>query len=55
MAAALRRAGVPVELHQFRSGGHGWGLGKTGSEPAAWPQLLLAWLRSHGWMVQAPG
>ena len=55
MAAALRRAGVPVELHQFRSGGHGWGLGKPGSEPAAWPQLLLAWLRSHGWMVQAPG
>ena len=55
MAAALRRAGVPVELHQFRHGGHGWGLGKPGSEPAAWPQLLLAWLRSHGWMDQAPG
>ncbi|WP_332861693.1 alpha/beta hydrolase [Janthinobacterium svalbardensis] len=55
MAAALRRAGVPVELHQFQSGGHGWGLGKPGSEPAAWPQLLLAWLRSHGWLPQAPG
>lgn len=55
MAAALRRAGVPVELHQFQRGGHGWGLGKPGSEPAAWPQLLLAWLRSHGWMAQAPG
>lgn len=24
MAAAQRRAGVPVELHQFRRGGHGW-------------------------------
>ena len=55
MAAALRRAGVPVELHQFQHGGHGWGLGKPGSEPAAWPQLLLAWLQSHGWMAQAPG
>lgn len=55
MAAALHRAGVPVELHQFRHGGHGWGLGKPGSEPAAWPQLLLAWLQSRGWMPQAPG
>ncbi|EZP36392.1 alpha/beta hydrolase [Janthinobacterium lividum] len=55
MAAALRRAGVSVELHQFQSGGHGWGLGKPGSAPAAWPQLLLAWLRAHGWMPQAPG
>ena len=55
MASALHRAGVPVELHLFRHGGHGWGLGKPGSEPAAWPQLLLAWLQSHDWMVQAPG
>ena len=55
MAAALRRAGVPVELHQFQSGGHGWGLGKPGSEPAAWPQLLLAWLQARGWMPQPAG
>jgi acetyl esterase/lipase len=55
MAAALRRAGVPVALQQFQHGGHGWGLGKPGSEPAAWPQLLLAWLRAQGWMPQAPG
>ena len=55
MAAALRRAGVPVELHQFQSGGHGWGLGKPGSEPAAWPQLLLAWLQAQSWTPQAPG
>jgi acetyl esterase/lipase len=55
MAAALGRAGVPVELHMFQHGGHGWGLGKPGSEPAAWPQLLLAWLQAHGWMRQPPG
>lgn len=55
MAAALRRAGVSAELHQFRQGGHGWGLGKPGSEPAAWPQLLLAWLRSRGSMPQPAG
>lgn len=55
MAAALRRAGVPVELQQFQSGGHGWGLGKPGSAPAVWPQLLLAWLQVHGWMAQPAG
>ncbi|OEZ79533.1 acetylxylan esterase precursor [Janthinobacterium sp. HH104] len=55
MAAALRRAGASVELHQFQSGGHGWGLGKPDSEPAAWPQLLLAWLQAHGWMPQPAG
>ncbi len=46
MFAALRRAHVPVALHVFQHGGHGWGVGKAGSEPAAWPQLLLAWLRA---------
>ena len=52
MAAALDRAGVPVELHLFQHGGHGWGLGRAGSEPAAWPQLLLAWLQGHRWPGQ---
>lgn len=46
MFAALRRAQVPVALHLFQHGGHGWGMGKAGSEPAAWPQLLQAWLRA---------
>lgn len=46
MFAALRRAQVPVALHLFQHGGHGWGLGKAGSEPAAWPLLLQAWLRA---------
>lgn len=45
MLAALRQAGVPAALHLFQRGGHGWGLGKAGSEAAAWPQLLLDWLR----------
>lgn len=46
MFAALRRAQVPVELHLFQSGGHGWGMGKEGSEPAAWPELLLGWFKA---------
>lgn len=46
MFAALRRAQVPAELHVFQRGGHGWGMGRPGSEPAAWPLLLQAWLKA---------
>lgn len=46
MFAALRRAQVPVALHLFQHAGHGWGKGHAGSEPAAWPLLLQAWLKA---------
>lgn len=35
---------VPVELHLFTKGGHGFGLGKPGSSAAEWPQLFVKWL-----------
>jgi dipeptidyl aminopeptidase/acylaminoacyl peptidase len=45
MAAALRGAGVPADLHIFAAGGHGFGLRYVGDKPvAAWPDLLLRWL-----------
>jgi len=45
-AAACKAAGVPVTLHLFEKGGHGYGLNvaKKG-ELAAWPALLEAWLK----------
>ena len=43
MFAALRRAHVPVEMHVFRSGGHGFNLGKPGNEDHAWPRLFATW------------
>ncbi len=44
MAQALRSAGVPVDLHVFAEGGHGFGLRYVGDKPvAAWPDLLLRW------------
>lgn len=43
-AAALSRADVPHESHLYRTGGHGFGLGTPGSEPAGWPSRFLAWL-----------
>lgn len=50
MDAALRKAGVPVKLQMFQQGGHGWGLGKPGSDPAVWPQLFMEWVRGEGFV-----
>ncbi len=45
---ALRKAGVPCELHLFERGGHGFGIrGAVGLTTAAWTQLFLAWGASH--------
>jgi acetyl esterase/lipase len=48
--AALRAAKVPVELHLFAHGGHGFGLrGMVGKPGAVWPDLFLAWAKTQGW------
>jgi acetyl esterase/lipase len=45
---ALRKAGVPAEMHIFEKGPHGVGLG--GADPALheWPGLLVLWFRTRG-------
>jgi acetyl esterase/lipase len=52
---ALRKAGVPVELHLFERGPHGLGLGdgmadRIPAEPSfkAWPKLCETWLKNQG-------
>jgi acetyl esterase/lipase len=45
--AALRAAKVPAELHIYSSGGHGFGILKTGKTSAAWTDAFLAWLREQ--------
>jgi len=49
-AAALRRGGVPFELHLYEKGGHGMGLGK-GREPVSvrhpWTADCIRWLRNR--------
>ena len=46
---ALQAAKIPSEIHVFESGGHGFGIARTAGKPdAAWPQLLQAWGKSHG-------
>lgn len=46
MQAACRAAGTPVEAHLFRTGGHGWGMGR--GETAQWPALFATWLGVRG-------
>ena len=43
----LIAAGANAELHLFRDGGHGWGLGKPGQVISQWPGLFETWARSH--------
>ena len=50
---ALKRAGVPAELHIFELGPHGTGMGqnlKGLGELEVWPVLLEHWMQMHGWM-----
>jgi acetyl esterase/lipase len=43
--AALRAARVPAEMHVYSSGGHGFGILKSGKTSAMWPMALVAWLK----------
>lgn len=45
---AWRAAGRPVELHVFASGGHGFGMKRTGHPSDAWVDLLERWLDTQG-------
>jgi acetyl esterase/lipase len=44
MAGALRNAKVPVELHFYAHGGHGYGLRPGNSAADVWPALAQKWL-----------
>jgi acetyl esterase/lipase len=46
--AALKNAGVPVEMHLYAQGGHAFGLRRTSLPITAWPQLVEAWLQTIG-------
>jgi acetyl esterase/lipase len=59
-AMALRKAGVPVELHLFERGQHGLGLGagepkfRVPAEPSfqVWPKLCETWLKNQGFLAR---
>lgn len=45
---ALRRAGVPAELHIFKDGAHGVGLALQDPTLSEWPKALANWMRASG-------
>jgi acetyl esterase/lipase len=45
---ALRKAGVPAELHIYERGPHGVGLAPTDEALSSWPARLADWLRVRG-------
>jgi len=53
-ATALKKAGVPAELHIFVNGGHGYGLRHVDGLPVTdWPVACRAWLKAIG-MLNRP-
>jgi acetyl esterase/lipase len=44
---ALRKAGVPAEMHVFEKGPHGIGLAMDDPALSEWSKLLTNWLRVH--------
>ena len=49
---ALKRQGVPAEMHVFEHGGHGFGLAPRDPVLSAWTTMCEAWMRRHGWLPQ---
>jgi acetyl esterase/lipase len=43
----LNAAGASAELHLFRDGGHGWGLGRPDQVLSQWPDMFAKWFDSR--------
>ena len=46
--SALKKVGVPAEMHLYAQGGHAFGLRHPESPVAEWPRLVEKWLESIG-------
>jgi acetyl esterase/lipase len=47
---ALRKAGVPAEMHIYERGEHGVGLALSDPVLSSWSRRLGEWMKLHGWM-----
>jgi acetyl esterase/lipase len=47
---ALKKNNIPVELHMYEKGGHGYGFGGNQGTQNTWPELLKKWLTVHSWL-----
>ena len=44
---ALKKAGIPAELHIYSTGGHGFGLRKSDQPCSTWPARCADWLQTQ--------
>ncbi len=51
---ALRKAGVPAEMHLYQKAAHGFGMKPNIGPPAGWTQRCEDWLRLNGWLPAKP-
>ena len=50
---ALKKLGVPTELHTFKEGGHGFGIRDARQLPVSdWPNLAASWLKANGYITK---
>jgi acetyl esterase/lipase len=47
---ALRKAGVPAEMHIFKDGAHGAGMPMNDPALSEWPKILANWMRASGFL-----
>ncbi len=55
MYVALKRAGIPTELHIYATGDHDFGVRQTEKLPSSWTGLCVRWLRSRGLLTPDSG
>ena len=48
MYLALKKVGVPAELHVYSTGGHGFGLRPSADACSTWPQRCAEWMKAQG-------
>jgi acetyl esterase/lipase len=51
---ALKKAGVPTEMHLYAQGGHAFGLRPSKLPIAQWPRLVETWLGTIGMVDAVP-
>jgi acetyl esterase/lipase len=54
MYLALKRAGIPAELHVYATGDHDFGVRQNEKLPSSWTRLCVNWLRSLDLLKPGP-
>lgn len=44
---AIHKFGIPVEMHIYEKGGHGFGMNQTTGTALSWPERLKAWMEQR--------